>query len=608
MKKDTNQTLVYILAISGIVISFIVLSSFATQYLARSFNYSKDLGEPLFYGLYNPFNWIFWSLNYQPYYPDFFTKFLMIMQIVVAAPFLVFIIIKLAFLRKAKAIKDLHGSAHWATIEEVKESGVFNKEKGVYIGGFQHEKMLYYLRHDGPEHVMVFAPTRSGKGVSLLLPTLLSWEESALIFDIKAELWSLTAGWRQKYAKNKVLKLDPTCLDDSAVKFNILEEIRIGTLHEIKDAQNIAINLIFKGETPPTNPAQGSTAYFKSEGGNFLVSIILYALHLKKYQSESTPNLTDIYKFINDPNRSIDELLEEMVECDISTMDKNTQEIIQSISRSMKNKAAQELSGVIGTASDTLNLYIDPILAKNTAKSDFKIKDLMNHDSPISLYLIIPPGQKNRLRPFFNLLVNQIFRTLTDDSLKFENGENIKSYKHKMLVLADELTIFGKLGVLEENLAYMAGYGMKFYGSIQDIQQLYSIYGEKETIISNCHVRIAFAPNKVETAKLLSEMSGITTIIKKSLTSSGKRTAIMLGNVSETLQEVQRPLITADECMRLPSAKKDKDDKIIAPGDMLIFIAGQSPIYGKQILYFKDDVFSARSKVPLKPNISDKLN
>ncbi|EOH5771558.1 type IV secretory system conjugative DNA transfer family protein, partial [Campylobacter coli] len=222
-------------------------------------------------------------------------------------------------------------------------------------------------------------------------------------------------------------------------------------------------------------------SYFKSEAGNFLVSIILYALHLKKYRGENTPNLTDIYKFINDPNQSIDELLEEMVECDISTMDKNTQEIIQSISRSMKNKATQELSGVVGTASEALNLYIDPILAKNTAKSDFKIKDLMNYESPISLYLIIPPGQKDRLRPFFNLLINQIFRTLTDDSLNFKNGENIKRYKHKMLVLADELTMFGKLGVLEENLAYMAGYGMKFYGSIQDIQQLYSIYGEKET-------------------------------------------------------------------------------------------------------------------------------
>ncbi|ECK7918648.1 conjugal transfer protein TraG, partial [Campylobacter coli] len=193
----------------------------------------------------------------------------------------------------------------------------------------------------------------------------------------------------------------PTCLDDSAVKFNILEEIRLETMHEVKDTQNIAINLIFKGETPPTNPTQGSTSYFKSEAGNFLVSIILYALHLKKYRGENTPNLTDIYKFINDPNQSIDELLEEMVECDISTMDKNTQEIIQSISRSMKNKATQELSGVVGTASEALNLYIDPILAKNTAKSDFKIKDLMNYESPISLYLIIPPGQKDRLRPFF---------------------------------------------------------------------------------------------------------------------------------------------------------------------------------------------------------------
>lgn len=607
MKKQTNQALVYTLGLIGIFLTFTIISQIATQYLAKSFNYSPSLGETLLYGFYNPFKWISWSYAYYSFYPDFFKKFFMAMFAGVAFCFIVFILVKLAFLRKAKAIENLHGSAHWATLEEVKESGVFDKDKGVYIGGFEHKKTLHYLRHDGPEHVMLFAPTRSGKGVSLLLPTLLSWGESALIFDIKGELWALTAGWRQKYAKNKVLKLDPTCLDDSAVKFNILEEIRLETMHEVKDTQNIAINLIFKGETPPTNPTQGSTSYFKSEAGNFLVSIILYALHLKKYRGENTPNLTDIYKFINDPNQSIDELLEEMVECDISTMDKNTQEIIQSISRSMKNKATQELSGVIGTASETLNLYIDPILAKNTAKSDFKIKDLMNHDNPVSLYLIIPPGQKDRLRPFFNLLINQIFRTLTDDSLNFKNGENIKRYKHKMLVLADELTMFGKLGVLEENLAYMAGYGMKFYGSIQDIQQLYSIYGEKETIISNCHIRIAFAPNKIETAKLLSEMGGITTIIKKSLTSSGKRTAVMLGNVSETIQEVQRPLITADECMRLPSAKKDKDDKIIAPGDMLIFIAGQAPIYGKQILYFKDPAFLARSKVTLDKQVSDIL-
>lgn len=604
MKKQTNQALVYSLGLIGIVLVFIFFSFMATQYLANAFNYSPSLGETLLYGFYNPFKWILWSYTYHSFYPDFFKKFFMFIFGGIAFCFIVFILVKLAFMRKAKAIENLHGSAHWASLEEIKKSGVFEKDNGVYIGGYEYKKALHYLRHDGPEHIMVFAPTRSGKGISLLLPTLLSWGESALIFDIKSELWSLTAGWRKKYANNKVLKLDPTCLDGSAVRFNILEEIRINTLHEIKDTQNIAINLIFKGETPPSNPSQGNSSYFKSEAGNFLVSIILYALHIKK-DAKETPSLTHIYKFINDPNQSIDDLLEEMIECSIEDIQEETKEIIQSIARSMKNKATSELSGVIGSASEALNLYIDPILSKNIEKSDFKIKDLMNHDTPISLYLLIPPGQKDRLRPYFNLLINQIFRTLTDDSLNFENGENVKNYKHKLLVLADELPLFGKLGVLEENLAYMAGYGLKFYGAIQDIQQLYSIYGEKETIISNCHVRIAFAPNKIETAKLLSEMGGITTIIKKSLTSSGKRTAVMLGNISETIQEVQRPLITADECMRLPSAKKDKEDKIIAPGDMLIFIAGQAPIYGKQILYFKDPVFLARSQVTLNKQVSD---
>ncbi|EDP6893882.1 TraM recognition domain-containing protein [Campylobacter lari] len=608
MKKQINQSFIYILAISSIFLSFLILSIIATQYLAKSFNYSPSLGETFIYGFYNPLNWIIWSYSYYSFYPNFFKKFFMMMFAGIALCFIVFILIKLLFMRKAKAIENLHGSAHWANIDEVKSSGLFEKEKGVYVGGFQDGKTLHYLRHDGPEHIMLFAPTRSGKGISLIIPTLLSWDQSALIFDIKSELWALTAGWRKKYAKNKVLKLDPTCIDGSGVRFNILEEIRLGTLHEIKDTQNIAINLIFKGETPPKNPSQGNTSYFKSEAGNFLTAVILYALHNNKKLNKPTPNLTDIYKFINDPNQSIDELIDEMIECDISTMDQNTKEIVQSVSRSMKNKATAELSGVIGSATEVLNIYIDPILLKNTEKSDFKIKDLMNQDSPISLYLIIPPSQKDRLRPFFNLLINQIFRTLTDDSLNFENGENIKNYKHKLLVLADELTMFGKLGVLEENLAYMAGYGIKFYGSIQDIQQLYSIYGEKETIISNCHIRIAFAPNKIETAKLLSEMSGITTIIKKSLTSSGKRTAVMLGNISETIQEVQRPLITADECMRLPSVKKDKNDKVIAPGDMLIFIAGQAPIYGKQILYFQDPAFSQRAKIKLDKNLSDTIN
>ncbi|WP_163226447.1 type IV secretory system conjugative DNA transfer family protein, partial [Campylobacter fetus] len=500
-----------------------------------------------------------------------------------------------------------HGSAHWATIDEIKEMGILNQQQGVYIGGYKDEKGdTQYLRHNGPEHVLCYATSRSGKGVSLVLPTLLSWIHSVLIIDIKGELWALTAGWRKKYAKNKVIKFDPTCIDGSGARFNIIEEIRFETPHEFKDTQNIAINLIYKGNSPEDSKASNS-AYFKNEAVSFLTaSIIFLRYHTKKFD-EKMINLNKIYKLIFSADGSIDEFLAQMLECDIDDIDIEVKENIQSIAKAMMEKASQEFSGIKGSLSEALSLYLDPIIAKNTKKSDFKIDDLMNDESPISLYIIIPPSNSERLKPLNNIIVNQIVRTLIDKPLQFENGESVKHYKHRLLLMLDEIISLGRLGALEEQLAYIAGYGIKFYGIVQDIEQLYKIYSQNETITSNCHVRIAFAPNKEKTAQALSTMSGETTIIKKSITSSGKRTAVILGNVSETIQEVKRNLITLDECMRLPAAKKDANDKIIEAGDMLIFINGRSPIYGKQILYFKDETFLARSKVPLKPNVSDKL-
>lgn len=605
MGKETNQTFVYILAIGGTFLGFLAMSCIATQYLAQHFNYSPNLGETFLYGYYNPFNWIIWTMNYYSYYPAFFDDFLIYVSGGICLSFMIFIVVKLFFLRQAKAIKDLHGSAHWASLDEIKKMGILDNKEGVYIGGFMHNKSTQYLRHNGPEHTIAFAPTRSGKGVGLVLPTLLTWAESALIFDIKGELWALTAGWRKKYAHNKVLKFDPTCTDGSGVRFNILEEIRLNTIHEIKDTQNIAINLVFKGETPPSNPSHGgNTSYFKSEATSFLTAVILYALHNAKQENKPCPSLSTLYKFVNNPDLTIEELLDEMICCEYA-IEEDTLETLRSISQSMKNKAAQELSGVIGSASEALNLYIDPIIAKNISKSEFRIRDLMNLDNPVSLYIIIPPSDKDRLRPLNNILVNQIFKTLTSDSLSFKDGKSVKNYKHRLLFMADEFTSVGKLGVIEEQLAYMAGYGIKAYIIIQDLQQLYGIYTQNESIISNCHNRIAFAPNKFDTAKVLSDMSGTTTVIKRSLTSSGKRTAVLLGNVSETIQEVQRPLITPDEVMRLRPAETDKNDNIIAPGDMLIFVAGQPAIYGRQILHFKDPTFLERAKVSLDSKISD---
>ena len=155
----------------------------------------------------------------------------------------------------------------------------------------------------------------------------------------------------------------------------------------------------------------------------------------------------------------------------------------------------------------------------------------------------------------------------------------------------------------------MAGYGIKCYLICQDINQLKSRetgYGHDESITSNCHVQNAYPPNRVETAEHLSKLTGQTTVAKEQITTSGRRTSALLGQVSRTIQEVQRPLLTPDECLRMPGPVKTEGGDIAKAGDMVVYVAGYPAIYGKQPLYFQDPTFQARAAIPAPKN-SDKL-
>lgn len=175
--------------------------------------------------------------------------------------------------------------------------------------------------------------------------------------------------------------------------------------------------------------------------------------------------------------------------------------------------------------------------------------------------------------------------------------------------MIDEFPSLGKLDILQESLAFVAGYGLKFYLICQDINQLKSRergYGPDETITSNCHIQNAYPPNRLETAEHLSKLTGTTTIVKEHVTISGKRISSFLTQISKTTQEVSRPLLTAEECRRIPGPKKDPNGLITEAGDMVIYAAGFPAIYGKQPLYFKDPVFVARAAVEA-PRCSDVL-
>ena len=221
--------------------------------------------------------------------------------------------------------------------------------------------------------------------------------------------------------------------------------------------------------------------------------------------------------------------------------------VVAAAARDMMNRPEQERGSVLSSAMSYLMLYRDPLVATNTARGDFSINDLMNNEMPLSLYLVVRPADKDRLKPLMRLLLNQIVRVLTREEMKFKDGQSEKGYKHRLLLMLDEFPSFGRLDVFQEALAFIAGYGIKAYLIMQDISQLRAAYGHDESILSNCHIRVAYAPNKPETAKWLSDMVGTTTVSVMDTSTSGHRFGAVLQNVNQSIHSVGRALLTPDE-------------------------------------------------------------
>lgn len=583
----------------------------STQFFAHTFHYHAALG-PHHERLYPPWRILSWVMVWRSAYSGEFVKAGSVGVVVAGVGLIFLMLVKLLLENSAKASAYLHGSARWANIRDIRAAGLLPRRSvmdflrgrevvahGVYVGAWLDRRgRLHYLRHDGPEHVLTYAPTRSGKGVGVVIPTLLSWPQSVVVTDLKGELWAITAGWRQKHARNRVLRFEPASTEGS-VRWNPLEEVRIGTDYEVGDVQNLATLIV-------DPDGRGLESHWQKTSQALIVGVILHALY--KSRLEGTPaNLPAVDAMLSDPNRSVGDLWAEMIAYE--HLDGKNHPVIGSAARDMLDRPEEEAGSVLSTAKSYLALYRDPIVARNVALSDFSVRDLMHHASPVSLYIVTKPNDKSRLRPLVRVLVNMIVRRLAD-RMAFSEGRPIPHYRHRLLMMLDEFPSLGKLEIMQESLGFLAGFGIKCYLICQDINQLKSRdtgYGHDESITSGCHIQSAFPPNRIETAEYLSKHTGETTVIKEHVTISGHRTSALLGQVSRTIQETARPLLTPDECMRMPGPMKNERGDIVRAGDMVIYVAGCPAIYGRQPLYFEDPTFKARAAVPM-PQASDRLH
>jgi len=545
-----------------IIVGTIVLLAIwgATQWTAWRLAYQPELGQPWFtvhgFPLYYPHAFFWWWFVYDAYAPSIFVEGAYIAASGSLFSIAVAIGMSVWRAREAKNV-ETYGSARWADPNEVRKAGLVGVD-GVVLGRLAKD----YLRHDGPEHVLCFAPTRSGKGVGLVVPSLLTWPESVIVHDIKGENWQLTAGFRSRHGR--VLLFDPTNARSSA--YNPLLEVRRGEW-EVRDVQNVADVLVDpEGSLDKRN-------HWEKTSHSLLVGAILHVLY-----AERDKTLAGVAAFLSDPRRPIEATLKAMMTTP-HLGEEGSHPVVASTARELLNKSENERSGVLSTAMSFLGLYRDPVVAEVTSRCDWRIADLIADHRPTTLYLVVPPSDISRTKPLIRLVLNQIGRRITEEL-------QAKVRRHRVLMMLDEFPALGRLDFFESALAFMAGYGIKAFLIAQSLNQIEKAYGPNNAILDNCHVRVSFATNDERTARRVSDALGTATEMRAMKNYAGHRLNPWLGHLMVSRQETARPLLTPGEVMQLP------------PTDEIVMVAGTPPIRAKKVRYYEDRRLTERVLAP----------
>ncbi|MBB6255234.1 conjugal transfer protein TraG [Nitrospirillum iridis] len=536
----------------------------ATQWVAWRLGHAPALGRPWFFlgasPVYRPEQFFLWWLRFDAYAPRVFLVGACIASAGGVGALLVAVVGSTLRARAAGQVAT-YGSARWAVAEEVRGAGLL-ADAGVMLGRMGWR----YLRHDGPEHVLVFAPTRSGKGVGLVVPTLLTWTESVLVHDLKGENWTVTAGWRTLFSH--CLLFDPT--NPRSAAYNPLLEVRLGAC-EVRDVQNVADLLV-----DPDGALERRNHWEKTSHA-LLVGAILHVLY-----AEADKTLAGVAAFLSDPARPIDRTLRVMMRT--RHLGDRVHPVVAQAARELLNKSENERSGVLSTAMSFLGLYRDPVVAKVTGRCDWRITDLMEGERPVSLYLVVPPSDISRTKPLIRLVLNQIGRRLTE---RLDNPAR----RRRLLMMLDEFPALGRLDFFETALAFQAGYGIRAFLIAQSLNQIQKAYGEHDAILDNCHIRVCFATNDERTARRISDALGTATEQRAMNNYAGHRLAPWLSHLMVSRQETARPLLTPGEVMQLPAT------------DELVMVAGTPPIRARKLRYYEEP--QLRGRVLPAPALND---
>jgi type IV secretion system protein VirD4 len=451
--------------------------------------------------------------------------------------------------------RSLHGDARFAKESEIRRAGL-SAEKGIIVG----KNKGRYLVFGGQQHVLMAAPTRSGKGVGMVVPNLLNWPDSVVVFDTKQENWEITAGFRAKHGQ-KCFLFNPEARDYRTHRWNPLYYISDDPHFRITDIQAIA-QMIF-----PDNDRE--SPIWQASSRSLFLGIILYLL-----DTEGIP--VTLGEVLRQATSGEDKRFATVIKERQQSNEPLSPECVAALNDYL-NTSESTRSSIRKTFTSALELWFNPVIDAATSDNDFDLRDLRK--SRMSIYIGVAPGALERLPRLLNLFFQQVIELNTR-----ELPERNPALKYQVLLLMDEFAALGKVNTLMKGLAFIAGYGLRLLPIIQSPAQIRDIYGHNaaETFMENHALRVIFAPKNNKDAKDISETLGDTTVKGKT------RSRNIAGRESKSVStsDQRRALLLPQELRGLGANKQ------------IILAEDCPPILCRKICYYNEKIFRTRLLPP----------
>lgn len=477
------------------------------------------------------------------------------------------VILPVTLFAAARPRRALHGDARFASAGEVARAGLIDsadhpKSPSILIGRFKGR----YLALPGQLSVMLSAPTRSGKGVGVVIPNLLNWPDSVVVLDIKGENHAITAGYRAAHGQ-AVYAFSPFDELARSHRWNPLTAVRTSPLHRVGDL--LGIGQVF---FPNDGSGTSSEAFFNDQARNLFLGLGLLLLETP----ELPRTVGEMLRQSSGQGRSLKDHLNGLIKQRKEANKPFSDECVDALQRLLSN-SDNTLSSVVATFHAPLTIFADAVVDAATSADDFDLGQLRRQR--MSVYVRIPPNRLANARPLLALFFSQLV-SLNTQHLPSQD----KTLKHQCLLVNDEFAAMGRVGIISQSAAFLAGYNLRLLTVVQAMSQLDAVYGDKEarTFATNHGLQILFAPREQRDADEYSAMLGHFT---ERATSHGRSRSFSgqgHSTVSSNESEQRRALLLPQEFKELGRER------------LVVIFENCKPILGEKIRYFQDKAFTTR--------------